>query len=236
MKTTSGTSIQVPSHLLFLPTMRFLSSFTAALLSASLIAAASLQSPGLEKRADGRSVFAHVVVGILSKYTVQDWENEMTAAQAIGIDAFALNVANPATDDFTENQLNLAYQAAENKVSHSHSQEESSRVLLPCMILILSPFFDLSLKSGIQSFHQFRFWWVSRELTDVEHRPVTHPSYFTFFPFTSHFQLTGKQVILLEFLVSSTNSPASLHNSFTTELLSSLRSSEEMEETSIGKL
>ena len=69
--------------------MRFFSSFTTLLLSASLVAAAALNSSStsdLEKRADGRSVFAHVVVGILGQYTVQDWENEMTQAQAIGID------------------------------------------------------------------------------------------------------------------------------------------------------
>ncbi|GMG27168.1 unnamed protein product [Aspergillus oryzae var. brunneus] len=49
-------------------------------------------------------------VGIVKPYQLSDWIADMTAAQAIGIDAFALNCAS--IDSYTPTQLALAYQAA----------------------------------------------------------------------------------------------------------------------------
>ncbi|KAE8156035.1 glycoside hydrolase [Aspergillus tamarii] len=56
-------------------------------------------------------VFAHFMVGIVKNYQLADWIADMTTAQAIGIDAFALNCAS--IDSYTPDQLALAYQAAE---------------------------------------------------------------------------------------------------------------------------
>lgn len=47
----------------------------------------------------------------MQNYTVDDWIADMTTAQSIGIDAFALNCAS--VDSYTPTQLALAYQAAE---------------------------------------------------------------------------------------------------------------------------
>ncbi|KAI0484353.1 glycoside hydrolase family 71 protein [Xylariaceae sp. FL0804] len=58
-------------------------------------------------------VYAHFMVGIVGSYTVDDWKTDMSQAQAIGIDGFALNCAPPSTDSFTPQQLANAYQAAE---------------------------------------------------------------------------------------------------------------------------
>ncbi|KAE8399523.1 glycoside hydrolase [Aspergillus pseudonomiae] len=63
-------------------------------------------------RADSsKYVFAHFMVGIVEKYQLSDWIADMTTAQAIGIDAFALNCAS--IDKYTPAQLALAYQAAQ---------------------------------------------------------------------------------------------------------------------------
>ncbi|KNG87646.1 alpha-1,3-glucanase/mutanase [Aspergillus nomiae NRRL 13137] len=56
-------------------------------------------------------VFAHFMVGIVERYQLSDWIADMTTAQAIGIDAFALNCAS--IDKYTPSQLALAYQAAQ---------------------------------------------------------------------------------------------------------------------------
>ncbi|PYH92824.1 alpha-1,3-glucanase [Aspergillus ellipticus CBS 707.79] len=56
-------------------------------------------------------VFAHFMVGIVENYQLSDWIADMTAAQAIGIDAFALNCAS--IDKYTPTQLALAYRAAQ---------------------------------------------------------------------------------------------------------------------------
>ncbi|KAK5998867.1 Mutanase [Cladobotryum mycophilum] len=58
-------------------------------------------------------VYAHFMVGIVEKFTVQDWKNEIQQAQQIGIDGFALNCAPPRVDNYTPRQLDNAYQAAE---------------------------------------------------------------------------------------------------------------------------
>ncbi|KAM6481503.1 glycoside hydrolase family 71 protein [Trichoderma sp. SZMC 28011] len=60
-----------------------------------------------------RPVFAHFMVGIVEKFTVQDWLNEIQQAQAIGIDGFALNCAPPWVDSYTPKQLDNAYTAAQ---------------------------------------------------------------------------------------------------------------------------
>ncbi|MQL80459.1 hypothetical protein Taro_012892 [Colocasia esculenta] len=57
-----------------------------------------------------KTVFAHVVVGILSSYTQSQWAQEISDAKASGIDAFALNIGK---DSYTQTQLGYAYAAAE---------------------------------------------------------------------------------------------------------------------------
>ncbi|KAI0192685.1 glycoside hydrolase family 71 protein, partial [Xylaria flabelliformis] len=52
-------------------------------------------------------------VGIVENYTVDDWKADITQAQAIGIDGFALNCAPPRIDSYTPKQLANAYQAAQ---------------------------------------------------------------------------------------------------------------------------
>ena len=49
-------------------------------------------------------------MGIVSdRISASDYDNDMTLAKGIGIDAFALNIG---TDDFTDEQLGYAYQSA----------------------------------------------------------------------------------------------------------------------------
>lgn len=59
---------------------------------------------------NGKLVFAHFMVGIVSTYTIKDWEYDMTLAKSYGIDGFALNIGK---DPYTDAQLALAYQAAQ---------------------------------------------------------------------------------------------------------------------------
>lgn len=47
----------------------------------------------------------------MKDYQLEDWKEDMTTAQSIGIDAFALNCAS--IDSYTPTQLALAYEAAE---------------------------------------------------------------------------------------------------------------------------
>ncbi|CAI7644732.1 unnamed protein product [Penicillium glandicola] len=51
------------------------------------------------------------MVGIVKDYQLSDWKEDMTTAQSIGIDAFALNCAS--IDSYTPTQLALAYEAAQ---------------------------------------------------------------------------------------------------------------------------
>lgn len=62
-------------------------------------------------RADtSRLVFAHIIVGLLANRNGPgDWDADMKRAKDVGIDAFALNIG---TDDYTEKQLNYAYESA----------------------------------------------------------------------------------------------------------------------------
>lgn len=47
-----------------------------------------------QNNASERAVVAHFMIGIINSYTADDWIIDMKAAQAAGIDAFALNCAN----------------------------------------------------------------------------------------------------------------------------------------------
>ncbi|PQE15541.1 alpha-1,3-glucanase mutanase protein [Rutstroemia sp. NJR-2017a WRK4] len=79
----------------------YLSSFVSSS-PVSKVNAAAVATP--------RYVFAHFMVGIVQDYTLSDWKTDMSYAQEIGIDAFALNCAS--IDSYTPTQLALAYQAA----------------------------------------------------------------------------------------------------------------------------
>ncbi|KAF8152842.1 glycoside hydrolase family 71 protein [Mycena galopus ATCC 62051] len=70
----------------------------------------SIRSPEIIQRASGEQYFfAHFVLGIVASYEQSDWEADMTLAQAIGIDAFALDIG---TDSYNDQQLGFAYAAA----------------------------------------------------------------------------------------------------------------------------
>lgn len=59
-----------------------------------------------------RYVFCHFMIGIVSDRTSStDYDADMQRANALGIDAFALNIG---VDDFTDTQLNYAYESAAN--------------------------------------------------------------------------------------------------------------------------
>ncbi|OHF01936.1 mutanase [Colletotrichum orchidophilum] len=59
-----------------------------------------------------KPVYAHFMLGIVENYTTSDWRLDMTQAQEIGIDGFALNCAPARVDSYTPKQLANAYQAA----------------------------------------------------------------------------------------------------------------------------
>ena len=60
--------------------------------------------------ASDKLVFAHFMMGIVSnRDSSADYDADMTRAKAAGIDAFALNIG---TDDYTDQQLQYAYQSA----------------------------------------------------------------------------------------------------------------------------
>lgn len=62
--------------------------------------------------AANKAVYAHFMVGIVEKYTVEDWKIDMKQAMDIGIDGFALNCAPPRVDSYTPKQIANAYEAA----------------------------------------------------------------------------------------------------------------------------
>lgn len=62
-----------------------------------------------KQSSNGKLVFAHFMVGIVSTYALNDWVYDMTLASSYGIDGFALNIGK---DDYTDAQLSLAYEAA----------------------------------------------------------------------------------------------------------------------------
>ncbi|KAH8893107.1 hypothetical protein GQ53DRAFT_861560 [Thozetella sp. PMI_491] len=79
--------------------MGLLCAFFAALLGLSL--------------AEAKAVFAHFMVGNVPAFTVDDWESDMSLAQAASIDAFALNIAS--ADSNNAASLANAFRAANNK-------------------------------------------------------------------------------------------------------------------------
>ncbi|CAG9942871.1 unnamed protein product [Clonostachys rosea f. rosea IK726] len=70
-------------------------------------------SQRLQRQSEGeRLVFAHFMVGIVgSRASAAAYDDDMKRAKAAGIDAFALNIG---TDDYSETQLNYAYESAAN--------------------------------------------------------------------------------------------------------------------------
>ncbi|KAI0541346.1 glycoside hydrolase family 71 protein [Xylaria digitata] len=77
------------------------------------VAALLATMPWLVESQAEKSVYAHFIVGIVEKYTLDDWKTDIAQAQAIGIDGFALNCAPERVDNYTPKQLANAYQAAE---------------------------------------------------------------------------------------------------------------------------
>ncbi|WVF68989.1 hypothetical protein IAT40_003763 [Kwoniella sp. CBS 6097] len=59
---------------------------------------------------DSKLVFAHFMVGIVHGYTLEDWIQDINLAKSYGIDGWALNIG---LDWYSQPQLDLAYQAAE---------------------------------------------------------------------------------------------------------------------------
>lgn len=87
--------------------------FRAALYSAGLLASAAFvkAAPTHVARADvPKVVVAHHIVGLTAAFTVDDWTSDIQAAQAAGIDGFALNIGN---DPFTSTQADNAYVRSE---------------------------------------------------------------------------------------------------------------------------
>ncbi|KAF2194284.1 glycoside hydrolase family 71 protein [Zopfia rhizophila CBS 207.26] len=94
--------------------MRFTSwsSLAVGLLAAMTSAAPYNYESSVEDRqaGTGRMVFAHFMMGIIAnRQSSADYDSDMKRAKAAGIDAFALNVG---TDDYTEKQLDFAYESA----------------------------------------------------------------------------------------------------------------------------
>ncbi|KAM0420416.1 hypothetical protein ACHAPT_011837 [Fusarium lateritium] len=58
-----------------------------------------------------RQVYAHYMVGLTDGQSLEQWQKDISAAQAVGIDGFALNIGP--TDAWTLTQLHQAYAAAE---------------------------------------------------------------------------------------------------------------------------
>ncbi|KAK0628762.1 putative alpha 1,3-glucanase, GH71 family [Bombardia bombarda] len=70
------------------------------------------RNPSSNSSSNGRFVFAHFMVGIVSnRNTAADYDQDMQQAKSVGIDAFALNVG---VDPYTDTQLDLAYESAAN--------------------------------------------------------------------------------------------------------------------------
>ena len=66
---------------------------STGLLLAALGFAAVNAAPAIDRRDTGtKAVFAHHMVGFTAPYTSADWLQDINAAHAAGIDAFALNV------------------------------------------------------------------------------------------------------------------------------------------------
>ena len=82
--------------------------FRTTLYAAGILAASAFvkAAPTKIARADvPKIVVAHHIVGLTAAFTIDDWKSDITAAQANGIDGFALNIGN---DDFTATQTDNA--------------------------------------------------------------------------------------------------------------------------------
>lgn len=87
-------------------------SLAIGLLAVTSLAAPSQAAPLQQQDGAGKLVAAHFMVGIMSnRNSAADYDNDMKKAKAAGIDAFALNIAK---DDYTDTQLNYAYESAAN--------------------------------------------------------------------------------------------------------------------------
>ncbi|KAI9863679.1 MAG: hypothetical protein M1813_003702 [Trichoglossum hirsutum] len=74
----------------------------------------ALPPPSLgSSSSSSKQVFAHLLIGNTAGYTLDDWINDITQAQAARIDGFALNVGPQ--DSYTDNSLTNAYTAAEQR-------------------------------------------------------------------------------------------------------------------------
>jgi glucan endo-1,3-alpha-glucosidase len=68
-------------------------------------------APVLAVRDNGpHAVFAHLIIGIASQMTWDKWVTETRNAQAMGVDAWVLNIGK---DPYTDAQLDMAYNVAE---------------------------------------------------------------------------------------------------------------------------
>ncbi|KAM0245765.1 hypothetical protein ACHAQJ_010470 [Trichoderma viride] len=81
--------------------------------SSSALSVPRSSSTSLEARQDGGPlVFCHFMIGIVgSRTSAADFDADMQAAKAAGIDAFALNIG---VDSYTDQQLGYAYDSAAN--------------------------------------------------------------------------------------------------------------------------
>ncbi|MCJ1357376.1 MAG: hypothetical protein MMC33_007372 [Icmadophila ericetorum] len=80
--------------------------FHSALLAIVLL----FSTYSLQVQAQYKKVFAHFIVGNSAAFQQTDWESDIQAAKAAGLDGFALNIGN---DDYTGQQLSNAFSAAE---------------------------------------------------------------------------------------------------------------------------
>ncbi|KAA8644204.1 glycoside hydrolase family 71 protein [Aspergillus tanneri] len=84
----------------------------ASLLSSTTARAVMGDNTLSERDPTNRLVFAHFMMGTVSnRQSASDYDDDMKSAKALGIDAFALNIG---TDDYTNNQLDYAYESAAN--------------------------------------------------------------------------------------------------------------------------
>lgn len=103
-------------------------------LASSVVASSAAAMPtagavgGPVNATKGKKVFAHFMVGVVSSYQAQDWVGDMQLAKSYGIDGFvgrncvrrvaptdpaAFQALNIGKDPYTNDQLNLAYDAAQ---------------------------------------------------------------------------------------------------------------------------
>ncbi|KAJ5585623.1 uncharacterized protein N7459_005423 [Penicillium hispanicum] len=86
-----------------------------ALASALSLVARAAPNPGpttqeIKRQSLNRLVFAHFMIGITSnRNSPSDYDDDMTRAKSLGIDAFALNIG---VDSYTDQQLQFAYDSA----------------------------------------------------------------------------------------------------------------------------